>query len=78
MCRWEYKVVVHKGLVAPFSPELFEDQERAEMLNRYGQEGWELVAVVIQSYRRDTDPTILYGYTFMSHYFRREVQPPQG
>ena len=58
--------------------DVFEDQGRQEILNRYGQEGWELVSVVLQSFRRDTDPTSLYGYTFLNYYFKKEVEPLEG
>jgi hypothetical protein len=75
MRRWQYKVVVQKTLVAPTSPDLLEDKEREHILDGYGQDGWELVSVVLQSYRRETDPTSLYGYTFLSYHFKKEVEP---
>jgi hypothetical protein len=72
MQRWQYKVLVHRVLVGKGEAELNEDPEREEFLNRYGEEGWELVSVVHQSYRREYDPTALYGYTFFSYYFKKE------
>jgi hypothetical protein len=54
MSRWEYKVLVQKVLVAKGDTDLTDDTERGAILNRYGQEGWELVSVVQQGYRRDT------------------------
>jgi hypothetical protein len=73
---WQYKVLVHKVLVGKSDAELMEDTERGAFLDRYGREGWELVAVAQQSYRREYDPTALYGYTFFSYYFKRECISP--
>ena len=72
MKRWHYKVLVHKILVGKGDSELIEDPEREAILNRLGHDGWELVSVVQQSYRREYDPTTLYGYTFFSYYLKRE------
>jgi hypothetical protein len=74
MSRWQYRVLVHKVLVGKSDAELTNDTERETVLNRLGQEGWELVSVVQQSYRREYDPTTLYGYTFFSYYFKKEAQ----
>lgn len=73
MPRWQYKVLVHKVLVGKGDADLMEDDDRENILNRLGHEGWELVSVVQQSYRREYDPTSLYGYTFFSYYFKRKV-----
>ena len=73
MRRWQYKVLVHKVLAGKGEAELSEDPDREAVLDRYGEEGWELVAVVQQSYRREYDQTVLYGYTFFSYYFKREA-----
>jgi hypothetical protein len=73
MTRWQYKVLVHKVLVGKSEVELTDDAEREAILNRCGHEGWELVSVVQQSYRREYDPTSLYGYTFFSYYFKKEA-----
>jgi len=78
MRRWQHKVVVHKILAKAITADLSEDQGRQEILDRYGQEGWELVSVVLQSFRRETDPTSLYGYTFLNYYFKKEVEPSEG
>jgi hypothetical protein len=75
MRHWQYKVVVQKILVDPTTSALSEDHGREELLNRYGQEGWELVSVVLRSYRRSTDPTSLYGYTSLSYYCKKEAEP---
>ncbi len=74
MTRWQYKVLVHKVLVGKSEVELSDDTEREAILNRYGHEGWELVSVVQQGYRREYDPTSLYGYTFVSYYFKKEAK----
>jgi hypothetical protein len=71
MERWQYKVVLHKLLAPAAENTLTIDVDRAALLNIYGAEGWELVAVVSQIYRRDTDPTALYGYTIFSYYFKK-------
>jgi hypothetical protein len=42
------------------------------MLDRYGRDGWELVSVALQSYRREYDPTALQGYSFFSYFLKRE------
>ena len=39
-----------------------------------GAEGWELVAVINQSYRRNTDPTVLYGYTILTYHFKKPIE----
>ena len=56
--------------------DLEEHQEREALLNRYGRDGWELVAVSSQSYRRDYDPTALQGYTTYSYFFKKPM--PDG
>ena len=35
-----------------------------------GGEGWELVSVLNQNYRRESDPTALFGYTIASYFLR--------
>ena len=74
MRRWQYKVVQQKVLlgVSVGGPGPEEDREREALLNRFGHEGWELVGVSQQGYRRDYDPTSLQGYTFFSYFFQRE------
>lgn len=74
MGQWQYKVVVHKVLSPSSESALTIDVERASLLNIYGAEGWELVSVVNQNYRRDTDPTSLYGYTVISYYFKKPIE----
>ncbi len=76
MARWEYKVVVHK-LLSKVSNETFsQDLERSSLLNAYGSQGWELVGVMNQSYRRESDPTALYGYTIASYFLKRPAECP--
>ncbi len=76
MTRWEYKVVVHK-LLSQVSTETFsQDLERGSLLNEYGSQGWELVGVMNQSYRRESDPTALYGYTIASYFLKRPAECP--
>ncbi len=72
MRRWQYKVVQQKTLLGMGGTEGDEDRTREAMLNRYGSEGWELVSVALQSYRRDYDPTALQGYSFFSYFLKRE------
>jgi hypothetical protein len=72
MRRWQYKVVQNKVLVGVGGSEPLEDQVRESLLNQYGREGWELVNVSVQSYRREYDPTSLQGYSFFSYFFKRE------
>jgi hypothetical protein len=73
MRRWEHKVVVHSIVAGQRSSDILEDREREEILDRYGRDGWELVSVVLQSYRRETDALALYGYAFMNYFFKREL-----
>lgn len=74
MHRWEYKVVVHK-LLSNVPSEIFsQDFERSSLLNAYGSEGWELVGVMNQSYRRESDPTAMYGYTIASYFLKRPAE----
>jgi Domain of unknown function (DUF4177) len=73
MPRWEYKVVQSKVLVGVGGSETSSDREREELLNRYGKDGWELVSVSVQSYRRDYDPTALQGYSFFSYFFKKQL-----
>ncbi len=73
MSRWEYKVFRHKVLLGKGESDLTEDPESDAILNRQGAEGWELAAVVQQSYRREYDPTSLYGYTFFIYYLKRQT-----
>jgi uncharacterized protein YjhX (UPF0386 family) len=72
MSRWQYKVVEHKSLVGGAGSELREDREREAFLDRFGRDGWELITVTVQSYRREYDPTALQGYSFFSYFFKRE------
>lgn len=74
MRRWQYKVVIDRILAAHATPGSSEDHEREQILNTYGQDGWELVSVLLQSYRRESDPAIFYGYTVFRYYFRREIE----
>lgn len=74
MGQWQYKVVVHKVLAPSGEGSLTIDVERASLLNVYGAEGWELVSVVNQNYRRESDPTTLYGYTVFSYYFKKPLE----
>jgi hypothetical protein len=75
MRRWQYKVVQSKVLigVGSSSSEASDDPQREALLDRYGAEGWELVSVAVQSYRRDYDPTALQGYSSFFYFFKREV-----
>ena len=72
MRRWQYKVVQQRVLIGAGGSESEDEREREALLNRLGQEGWELVSVAFQSYRRDYDPTAFQGYTFFSYFFKRE------
>ena len=72
MRRWQYKVVQQKILSTMGRSELDEDRQREAVLNSFGQDGWELVSVTHQSYRRDYDPTTMQGYSFFSYFFKRE------
>ncbi len=76
MARWEYKVVVHKLLTRVPDSTFTSDLERASLLNTYGAQGWELVGVMNQNYRRESDPTALYGYTIASYFLKRPVESP--
>ena len=78
MAQWEYKVVVHKLLTGVPASTFTSDLERASLLNTYGAQGWELVAVMNQSYRRESDPTALYGYTILSYFFKRPAVSPSA
>jgi hypothetical protein len=78
MPRWQYKVVVHRALVGIDLTESREDPERDELLNRYGQEGWELVSVISQSYRREYDSTAHYGYAMFSYFFKKKIDQDEG
>jgi hypothetical protein len=44
------------------------------LLNSYGAQGWELVGIMNQSYRRESDPTALYGYTIASYFLKRPAE----
>jgi hypothetical protein len=76
MRRWEYKVVQQRVLIGIGGADPDEDRSREAMLDRYGSEGWELVAVTHQSYRREYDPTAMQGYSYFSYYFKREEPAP--
>jgi hypothetical protein len=77
MRQWQHKVVINKVRAAQMITDSSEDTEREEILNSYGREGWELVSVVLQSYRSKSDPMVLYGYTFFRYYFKREIEASQ-
>jgi hypothetical protein len=72
MRRWQYKVVQQKVLLGMGGPEAEEDRARQEILDQYGRDGWEMVSVAVQGYRREYDPTALQGYSFFSYFFKRE------
>jgi hypothetical protein len=74
MRRWQYKVVIDRILAGQMTPGSSEDSEREQILNVYGQDGWELVSVVVQGYRRESDPTTYYGYTVFRYYFKRVIE----
>jgi hypothetical protein len=76
--RWQHKVVVDKVLLGHMNPDASEDIGRDEILNFYGRDGWELVSVVIQSFRRESDPLVLYGHTILRYYFKREIEESQS
>ena len=78
MAQWEYKVVVHKLLTRVPESTFNSDLERASLLNTYGSQGWELVGVMNQSYRRESDPTALYGYTIVSYFLKRPTVSPSA
>lgn len=78
MAQWEYKVVVHKLLTKIPEETYATDPERTSFLNSYGAQGWELVGIMNQSYRRETDPTTLYGYTIASYFLKRPMPSPSG
>jgi hypothetical protein len=73
MRHWQYKVVQQKVMLGMGSADAEEDPSRQELLDRYGKDGWEMLSVAIQSYRREYDPTALQGYSFFTYYFKREV-----
>jgi hypothetical protein len=77
MRRWQHKVVIDKVLARQMIPDSSEDSEREEILNSYARDGWELVSVVLQSYRRESDAVDLYGYTIFRYYFKREIEESQ-
>ncbi len=76
MAQWEYKVVVHKLLSKVPNENFSQDLERSSVLNAYGSQGWELVGVLSQSYRRESDPTVMYGYTIASYFLKRPAVCP--
>ena len=55
MRRWQHKVVTDNVLMGQVIPDLSEDPVREEILNSYGRDGWELVSVVLQGFRRESD-----------------------
>jgi len=77
MRRWQHKVIIDKVLAGQMIPNFSEDFERQEILDSYGRDGWELVSVVLQSYRRESDPLVLYGHTYFRYFFRREIEESQ-
>jgi len=64
--KWEYKSLIHKGT---------DDEIDIELdLNSLGNEGWELVDVVVHFYKSNVNPKReLQMQTF---YFKRPVRPP--
>jgi hypothetical protein len=72
MRRWQYKVVEQKVLSTGGRAEFEESPSRGAMLERYGSEGWELVAVTQQAFRREYDSTSMQGYAYVSYFFKRE------
>jgi len=78
MTRWEYTVVVHKILSKVSNETFSQDLERSGLLNDYGAQGWELVGIMHQSYRRESDPTAMYGYTIASYFLKRPVERSPG
>jgi hypothetical protein len=77
MRRWQHKVVIDRVPAGPMTGDSSEDTEREEILNSYGRNGWELVSVILQSYRRESDPLVLYGYTYFRYYFKKEIEESQ-
>jgi hypothetical protein len=76
MRRWQYKVVIDKVLAGQMTPGSSEDSEREQILNAYGRDAWELVSIAVQSYRRESDPAVFYGYTIFRYYFKRVIEEP--
>ncbi len=72
MKRWQYKVIQHRVLSGIGGTEPEEDPQREALLNRYGHDGWELVAATLQGYRRESDPTVFQGYSLFTYYLKRE------
>ena len=64
--KWEYKSLTHKGI---------DDEVDIELdLNSLGNEGWELVDVVVHFYKSNVNPKReLQMQTF---YFKRPVKSP--
>jgi hypothetical protein len=77
MRRWQYKVVIDKVLMGQKIADLAEDSEREAILDSYGRDGWELVSVVLQGFRRESDPLVMYGHTLLRYYFKREIEEPR-
>jgi hypothetical protein len=73
MRRWQYKVVQQRVLIGIGGVDSEEDRAREALLDRFGSEGWELVAVSQQSYRREYDPTSMQGYAQFYYFFKREA-----
>jgi hypothetical protein len=74
MAQWEYKVVVQKLLTRVPDESFSPDLQQSGLLNSHGSQGWELVTVINQNFRRETDPTALYGYTLVSYFLKRPLQ----
>jgi hypothetical protein len=64
MRRWQYKVVVQRAIVRPETMDSADHSVNAEILDLYGREDWELVSVVLQNDRRDSDPLVFYSHTY--------------
>ena len=54
------------------------DPGAIQLLNEYGSQDWELVAVTNQSYRRESNRTALCGYTLASYYLHRPMSGATG
>ena len=64
--KWEYKSLIHNGT---------DDEVDIELdLNLLGNEGWELVDVVVTTYKTNVNPK--RELQMQIFYFKRPVQPP--
>jgi hypothetical protein len=74
MSRWQYKIVVERIPRAETISSPHQDSEQERILNSYGRDGWELVSVILEQYRRETDPLSVYGYLFFRYYFKKMTE----